>query len=464
MSRGVEAEIAMRTQNEYTRFDVVRGALEWRCLPSLIIIGAQKCGSTALTGFLLHHSQLRFGKHKELHYFDKNESQCMGTIPYLLAFPSTQQTLSSPLPFATSEATPFYLAATHSCQRITEQLPHAKIIVLVRDPIERAKSEYSMKERRVEAQDEFSTLLRSPKIIKRLVECLVQVGGRNLTKGLNDCGPRELVSNAKFSLFKASILRQLRAIHTSSTLITLTEWLRKCFITRKSSGKDDNQLDSSIFQKFFMQQEDEIDPFSPRNLFFKTNTCYPEGSRERLAGSLAQVLLDEISYYESCIQTHFPHWPTLAPPTPNDAAKFISTCVHVRTGISIQYVYRGLYAAQLQRCQNYIPQSNILVLENHNLRTKTQSSLDSIADFLGIDHVSYDTKLFDSTSDALQNAIRTKYPTFEKTGWRLQGTEKEREYFKPSVLSQLVSFFAPHNELLFSMIQERFDHWYSITD
>jgi hypothetical protein len=42
------------------------------CLPSLVIIGAQKSGSTALFGYFLFHPQISPAKRKEVHFFDRN--------------------------------------------------------------------------------------------------------------------------------------------------------------------------------------------------------------------------------------------------------------------------------------------------------------------------------------------------------------------------------------------------------
>ena len=95
----------------------VRAALEaWRCAPSLVIIGAQKAGSTALTGHLARRDDVAFGRSKELHFFDKNESQCLGPLPYLLKFPPMDARV------VTAEATPFYLADANACGRIADQL------------------------------------------------------------------------------------------------------------------------------------------------------------------------------------------------------------------------------------------------------------------------------------------------------------------------------------------------------
>ncbi|KAH8053779.1 heparan sulfate sulfotransferase [Aureococcus anophagefferens] len=105
-------------------------ARAWRCFPSVVVIGAQKSGSTALAGHLMHHPSVDFSRVKELHYFDKNESQCLGALPYLLQYPPMRAAA------ITAEATPFYVADLHSCGRIRSQLgPRTTLVTLVREPV-----------------------------------------------------------------------------------------------------------------------------------------------------------------------------------------------------------------------------------------------------------------------------------------------------------------------------------------
>ena len=86
--------------------NLVTAATTWRCFPSLVIVGAQKSGSTALAVHLTRHPSIAFSRDKELHFFDKNESLCPGPLGYLLKFPPRDELK------ATAEATPFYIAST----------------------------------------------------------------------------------------------------------------------------------------------------------------------------------------------------------------------------------------------------------------------------------------------------------------------------------------------------------------
>jgi hypothetical protein len=101
---------------------------------------------------------IRFSLKKELHFFDRNDSFQRGVASYLEKFPffdpqsltdDTSALFKSSqlqMPIFT-EATPFYLASREACQRISVTIPNVKLIILLRDPVDRAYSEYQMKKR-----------------------------------------------------------------------------------------------------------------------------------------------------------------------------------------------------------------------------------------------------------------------------------------------------------------------------
>ncbi|GAE30928.1 sulfotransferase domain-containing protein [Alkalihalobacillus hemicellulosilyticus] len=104
--------------------------------PSFLIIGAQKCGTTSLYQYLIKHPTISQAKRKEIHYFDVYYDK--GTEWYEQQF--------SPLPkgHITGEATPRYLFHSKCPQRVYQYNPNMKLILLLRDPIDRAFSNYQM--------------------------------------------------------------------------------------------------------------------------------------------------------------------------------------------------------------------------------------------------------------------------------------------------------------------------------
>lgn len=117
---------------------------KWRTLPHFVIIGAQKSGTSSLHAYLAQHPQILPASRKEVHYFSGGSGQKVdnyekGLLWYRAHFPLKRQLSGGKISF---EATPVYLFHPEVPQRIFEALPKAKLIVLLRDPAERAISHY----------------------------------------------------------------------------------------------------------------------------------------------------------------------------------------------------------------------------------------------------------------------------------------------------------------------------------
>ena len=112
-------------------------------LPDFIIIGAQKAGTTYLYHLLTRHPYIEPAAAKEVHYFDVHFSK--GEDWYRSHFP--QPTWREGSEILSGEASPYYLYHPHAARRAAEVVPHAKLIVLLRNPVDRAYSDYQHKYR-----------------------------------------------------------------------------------------------------------------------------------------------------------------------------------------------------------------------------------------------------------------------------------------------------------------------------
>ncbi|MFZ4520871.1 MAG: sulfotransferase domain-containing protein [Bacteroidales bacterium] len=108
-----------------------------RPLPDFLIIGAQKGGTSSLFNYLNQHPGVRLPKQKEIHFFDYNYNK--GLQWYRNWFPFL--TFSGKV---TGEASPYYLFHPVVPRRVFCNCPNVKIIVLLRNPIDRAYSHYIM--------------------------------------------------------------------------------------------------------------------------------------------------------------------------------------------------------------------------------------------------------------------------------------------------------------------------------
>lgn len=108
----------------------------------MIIIGAQKAGTTGLFNILSQHSQLHPPRTKELHFFSFNRThKFLNRLRYISEFPLSYQTRAQDLIF---ESTPDYLFREKSAKNIHAFNRKMKFIVLLREPASRAFSAWSM--------------------------------------------------------------------------------------------------------------------------------------------------------------------------------------------------------------------------------------------------------------------------------------------------------------------------------
>ena len=115
-----------------------------RLLPDFLIIGTQRGGTTALYHYLRSHPCITPATTPDVHFFDKKYRK--GLTWYRGHFPTyIEQQYAQRLrrrPLVTGEACSSYLFYPHTPKRVASILPHVKIIVLLRNPVDRAYSQY----------------------------------------------------------------------------------------------------------------------------------------------------------------------------------------------------------------------------------------------------------------------------------------------------------------------------------
>ncbi len=123
-------------------------------LPTFLCIGAQKSGTTWLARMVAQHPQVTVGSRKELHFFNKSAAYARGLDWYREQFSPGPDTV------AVGEFTPNYFWTTpgedesvldlgnpddHNPEiprLVREAIPDARLVVLLRNPVERAISAY----------------------------------------------------------------------------------------------------------------------------------------------------------------------------------------------------------------------------------------------------------------------------------------------------------------------------------
>ena len=124
------------------------------CKPNFFVIGAGRSGTTSLYNYLKQHPDVFMSPIKETNFFayegEAARSRFMGDLEKKDHFPVV--TIENYLALfrgtsgkrAIGEASPLYLHSPHAATRIKEFAPEAKLIAVLRHPVDRAYSSYYM--------------------------------------------------------------------------------------------------------------------------------------------------------------------------------------------------------------------------------------------------------------------------------------------------------------------------------
>ncbi len=104
--------------------------------PHFMIIGTQKGGTNSLYHYLIKHPKILPATQKEIHFFSLNYQQ--GWQWYQSQFPAEADGVNC----ITGEGSPYYLFHPQVPQRVYQHCPQTKLIILLRNPVDRAISHY----------------------------------------------------------------------------------------------------------------------------------------------------------------------------------------------------------------------------------------------------------------------------------------------------------------------------------
>jgi hypothetical protein len=105
-------------------------------LPNLLVIGAAKCGTTSLHEYLNAHPEIAMSREKELDFFVEEKNWGRGLDWYEAQFEDAQVRGESSVSYA---AFPEYRGVA---ERIARVVPEARLVYLVRDPVDRIVSHF----------------------------------------------------------------------------------------------------------------------------------------------------------------------------------------------------------------------------------------------------------------------------------------------------------------------------------
>lgn len=147
-----------------------------RLPPTFLVIGAYKSGTTSVHHYLAQHPQVFVPRRKEPNYF------AFGDVAVAVGSGAAARPAATPHPAAATsvtrredyvalfddvageravgEVSPEYLVNERACDAIRRELPDARLVAVLRDPVERAWSDYLMYRRDgLEPEEDFGRAL-----------------------------------------------------------------------------------------------------------------------------------------------------------------------------------------------------------------------------------------------------------------------------------------------------------------
>jgi len=109
-----------------------------------LVVGVQKAGTTTLDAYLRTHPRIRMPRRKELRFFNDERYFEEQRIPYELYHEHFDRSVEGEERPLYGEVSPLYAYWPSAIRRIWEYHPDIKIILLLRNPIERAYSQWNM--------------------------------------------------------------------------------------------------------------------------------------------------------------------------------------------------------------------------------------------------------------------------------------------------------------------------------
>lgn len=133
-----------------------------RQLPSFVLVGAQRAGTTSLFRALMAHPLVHSANyHKGVNYFDLNYAR--GLSWYQGHFPTAsslrRRTRGTPGEPITFEASGYYMFHPCAPARMARDLPDVRILAMLRDPVERAYSAWKHEHARGYETESFESAL-----------------------------------------------------------------------------------------------------------------------------------------------------------------------------------------------------------------------------------------------------------------------------------------------------------------
>jgi len=411
------------------------------CMPSFIVIGSQKSGSTALFAHFLIHPMFKPPSRKETHYFDNTKilsdpkskkSHGRPASQYALSYPRWSDSIDTSK-LMTGEATPSYILRLDAPKMMAATLPHARLLLIIRNPVDRAYSEYQMKYRRV-------VRLFDPHDSRDIVPLLGDIAPCYSLEWEDVENPemqRRDLENPGMQRRRRHVVSDpppahKRPVEAPFQLCLKSKLESRFRLTRMLKRKKGGLLGVA-------------NCMTPPNLHtarIQLANCLDGVQRETL-DPLASILRGEMNFVQTMC-------------TSKQDNKFMWGSKNCwpegsKANIKSDFIIRGLYVEQIRQYLRYYHKSQLLILSDKELKADPVGVMRDVFEFVGLPDPG---KALDGLNDPKNVAalIEKQWPDFESdTGWKFQSSYTPLEQ---ELRDELGQFYAPHNTQLKALLEE----------
>lgn len=260
------ASEALKRSAKRLRYAAAQATRRWRTLPDHLVLGTQKGGTSSLYNYLCQHPDIASATVKEIHYFsahlEKGEAWYRGHFA-TEAFLAAKKSIRGRRPVSI-DSSPDYMFQPYAAAPAAALLPDARILVLLRNPVDRAFSHYRHRVRKGLESRSFEEAMDAE--LATAAADLASSGSREYYES------REYVKRAY--LLRGLYARQLRA--------WFAVYPRDRFLLMRSEEFfDDPRTVYARILEFL-----GLPPWQPKEMrkynFFGESRSIPEGTRRRL--------------------------------------------------------------------------------------------------------------------------------------------------------------------------------------
>jgi len=361
----------------------------WTCFPYFFIIGAQKAGTTALLAYMLQSKHVLTPRGKETHFFDRRHGKG-DAMSSLSRWPTTPH----PATHVVVDATPAYVLDPRTSQFISQALPQAKAILIVREPVDRAWSEYQMVVRRGAM---WQAMLDRIEPQAAEIRTCMRAAGEKRRGSFGGC---------------------LQQVQKRAKGVPFAKRLQK-FLRRTGA----QQFGAPATNMFVVADE---------GVHLNRTTMTPLGLRTPFHVKVRS----ELHHLRPCVETVGKGKKQTA------TLRVQAPCVLQGLDSNIElggHVYRSLYSHQVEHWLKRFSATQLHVVSHSRLSNDGFRSVEGVCNFLGLPSF-LDGRAM--TRKELDDVIQTKFPTFKNEGWLIDGVASYEQLSGP-LRREMHQFFAP---------------------